>query len=484
MAMLLLGLLLTAGIALRVALALAYEPAVLSQTDSATYVLQAREGLFESYYAAPGYSFFLRVAHLLSADLAVTIALQHLIGCVTAVVLWWGVYRATGSKWPGLVPAAVVLLSGDSLFIEHAVATESVFLLLVAGAVAAALGAADTERPQRWLLAAGVLLGLAVWVRFVALALALVLALWALLALRGRASHRIATAGMVLGPAVLLIALMVIMQGMQTGHYRLNESSGWASYSRVAGFADCDRFTPPPGTEGLCESRPPAARRHPDWYAWSPASPARKVFKRPPRGNALLAEWARSAMVAQPLDYVDAVASDFALFFAEEDWVDRDRSLLGPRSISFALRTPDENCPPDTCRQPVAGIENANRVALTDPEHGAYYDSFSLSIGPAVAFFQDYQEIARPHAWLIATLTAVALLGLAGASSRATRAHQLCLAAGLSLLVLPVATATYNVRYALPAVPLLAAAAALTPLVLRAGPIWSARDPDRAAAAS
>lgn len=460
------GVLLAVGLVLRIALSLVYHPAALNQYDSATFTGMAAGDLFSSFYQPPGYPLFLRIPHLLSDQIALTISVQHLLGVLTAALMWWIVFRLTGSRWLGLLPAGVVALDADGLLLEHTIMTETLFRFLLVAALAAALPALEGERPWRWLLGAGLLLGAAIWVRYMAVALVPVLLAWAFAATWPRRRGGLAAASAAGLGTALLVGSLVVLRGAQTGEYVLSQNGGWAAYSRAATFADCDRFTPPAGTAGLCESSDPAQRRHPDWYGWSSDSPAHKVFGGPPNGDEQLGAFGRRAILAQPGDYVAEVLGDLGMFFFERDWTNRNGSLIGPMSLSFRLRTPDEHCPPTECLQPELGIEGANLAAWTDPESG-YYDRFEPEVRGGIAFFQDYQRLLRVHGPLLLVLAIASLVALVAVRGRLARAVWLLVPAGLMLIVFPVLVATYNVRYALPAAPLLAAATALAAAAAR-----------------
>ena len=466
-----LALLLAAAVALRVVLSLVYEPATLSQFDANAYVWQAEGGLFENAVQAPGYSLFLRGPHLLSDQVAFTITIQHGLAITTAMLAWWMVRRITGSDWIGLVPAAFVLLNGDSLLLEHSLMSETLFTCLVVAMLAAAIGVLDSPQPWRWLALAGVLLGAAIWVRYAALGIVPVLAVWALVVCRPARAGMLAV-GAVLVPVALLVGALVVAQGKQTGFYGLGETGGWSLYSRVAGFADCDRFDPPAGSGRLCESTPPEQRRNPDWYGYDPNSPAVQLFGGPPAGDATLRAWARRAIVAQPLDYIAEVLDDLALFVDEQPWTNRNISLIGPRTISFTLREPDEHCSPDVCRAPPLGIEGNSVWGWTAPVHGSYYAGFEVRRESGIVFFQDLQRVLRVHGPLFGLMIVIALLGLLAIRGRLAKAQWLLTPTALAVLVFPVATTTYNVRYAIPAIPILAAAAAIAPLAVREGAGW------------
>src|SRR5439155_7314053 len=101
-------------------------------------------------------------------------------------------------------------------------------------------------------------------------------------------------------------------------------------YGRVAPFADCTKFTPPAGTEGLCDPTPPDQRlgRFPEqgpgpgpggdrwtnqYYIYIRTSPAQKLFGPPylvssdPHAMAKLRKWSIAVIEGQPLDYLYAV---------------------------------------------------------------------------------------------------------------------------------------------------------------------------------
>jgi 4-amino-4-deoxy-L-arabinose transferase-like glycosyltransferase len=467
-----LGLLLVVGGALRIVLSLAYRPATLSQFDANAFVWQAAGGLFESPLQAPGYSLFLRGPHLLSDEVAFTISVQHALALATALLAWSMVRRLSGSDWLGLVPAAVVLLNGDSLLLEHSLMSETVFTFLIVAMLAAALRALDDTPAWRWLALAGVLLGAAIWVRYAALAVVPVVAGWALVACWPARRAGLLAAGATLLPVALIVGLLVVAQGRQTGFYGLGEGAGWALYSRVAGFADCDRFDSPAGTEPLCERTPAEQRRNPDWYGYDPDSPAVRLFGGPVAGDDSLDAWARRAIVAQPLDYVSEVLDDLTLFVDEQPWTNRNYSLIGPRTISFTLRSPDENCSPDVCRAPPLGVEGNSVYGWTAPDRGSYYAPFEPRQDEGVVVFQDLQRVLRVHGPLLGLMAAISLLGLLAIRGRLAKAQWLLTLVALAVLVFPVATTTYNIRYAIPALPVLAAAATLAPLALRQGAGW------------
>ena len=103
---------------------------------------------------------------------------------------------------------------------------------------------------------------------------------------------------------------MVVNQA-QTGRSGLTNADGWFLYGRTAALADCTRFTPPAGTEALCE---PAghAERPPIFYVWSPESPAQRLYGRvgAPGSDDDLRAFALATLRSRPLAFAQLVGED------------------------------------------------------------------------------------------------------------------------------------------------------------------------------
>ena len=126
--------------------------------------------------------------------------------------------------------------------------------------------------------------------------------------------------------ALAVVAVAVVLGGYlqvqkhQVGATGFSRASGWSSYSRVGQFADCSKFTPPAGTEKLCEKRPPSERPSTDFYFWSGGSPARLAFGPPNTNDEQVGAFAHAALRAQPGDYLKAVGQDFARYVWPEHY--------------------------------------------------------------------------------------------------------------------------------------------------------------------
>src|SRR4051812_25781089 len=109
---------LVAGALVRVAFMFAWRPAVMGWPDAKSYIDVAHGELFGNVLRPAGYPLFLRGLEALVPDIRFVVVVNHLLGLATALVLYAAVVRATGSRALGLLPAAIVALCGDAIFLE------------------------------------------------------------------------------------------------------------------------------------------------------------------------------------------------------------------------------------------------------------------------------------------------------------------------------------------------------------------------------
>jgi Dolichyl-phosphate-mannose-protein mannosyltransferase len=464
-----LALVLAVGIALRLAVWLVYSPAVMSVPDTVPYVDMASSELFTDPVRPAGYSILLRGLHAVSSELSFTIAVQHLMGLMTAVLLYATVRRIGAPVWAGVVAAAAVALPLDQIVLEHALLTEAPFTLLLAVALYASVRVLDDPRRlagpltsrHAWLLAAGLALGISAWLRGVTAPMIPFLALWAALAIPGRWFERVGRAALAGGSAAAVLLVYFSLNAAQTDTFGLTQSPGWALYSRVAPFADCTRFDPPEGTSELCEQTPTAIRNGPDYYGWEAGSPAVRLFGGPPEGNDELAAFAREALKSQPVPYVATVVEDTARYLIPNYHV---YPFGGPGydSLDIGRRLPE--------------IEADVSFWISD-----YYPGAQLDVDGGVSTVSELQDWLRVHPLLMLVAVAAGIGGIAVSRGRARAGLVLLLGAGLLLLVVPSATASYSARYAIPAeAPLVAAGAIGAWALLRRYRAGNARAPEAA----
>ena len=223
-----------AGLVLRLVVSLVYQPALMNNADSATYIVMADGGLFGDPVRTTGYPLFMIAVHAISDALAFTIAVQHLLGVATALLLYAIGRRAGAPVWAATIGAAAVLLSLDQIVLEHIILSEALFIFVFVAALYACVRALDDPRPLyrafdtrfAWLLAAGVLLALAAWVRGVAVPLTPFLLLWILLAIPGTWRRRVANAAIAGAAVAVLMLTYFALNDMRTGTFGLTPVVG------------------------------------------------------------------------------------------------------------------------------------------------------------------------------------------------------------------------------------------------------------------
>jgi hypothetical protein len=435
------------GLLLRAYLTVRWRPAFVNYSDTGIYIQDAYLGGFADPLRVVGYGVFLMPLHWITPHMLLVVLVQHVMGLATAALLYLTV-RRVGAPWPvALVPAAVILLGGTQIFLEHAILSEALFTFLMALALYAAVRAA--HGPLWWAVLTGASVGLGATVRGVGTVLLIVVPLWLVFA-AGRASRDSALrSGAALAASLLVIAGYVVWRQAETDMSGFTTNGDWNLYGRIAPFADCTKFTPPAGTEGLCDPTPPAQRqgRNVEWYIYRPESPAQKLFGPPylvspdPDANRKLRRFSLAAIRAQPGDYLDAVGEDLIRIVDPDH--DSDGDLSYDEFYGFLRDGPLRD----------------GRNDFVESWRVLYYPGDAYHRGD-IGLLEGYEERTRIQGlWML-----VALL-LAGAAPWVAPPHARRLAAlmcvtAFALLVYPIATHAYDARFVVPALgPLLAAAA-------------------------
>ncbi len=443
------GVLLGAGVALRVLFMLAYRPAFVGYFDSAVYLDRAKESLFFEALRPAGYSFFLRIVHWFGENLSLTIAVQHALGVGTALLLYGSVRRIGGSPWLALVPAAVVLLAGDQVFFEHAVLTESLYTFLTAVGVYGATRCFGDGRRLPWAAVAGLALGMAASVRLAGLPIVGLVALWLLLAPELGWRRRAALASAAVAAAGLVLGGHLFAAHEETDEWSYARAGAFHFYGRTASFADCTKFDPPNRTHVLCEATPRSERPPPQYYIFE--GPATSNFGRPQDGKVsrmdveLVRDFARSAALAQPLDWLEVSARDFVRYVSPDS--NRGGGTPTPTTEDYVrhyLVIPEQVGP------------NMERVA-------AYYsDDAEVEVRSGLyETLRDYARVTRVEGIPLGVLLVLTLVAPLACRGRVRRGALLLSGVGLALLVIPVATVEYDGRFSVPSYGFVAAAAAL-----------------------
>jgi hypothetical protein len=431
------------GVALRSALALAARPALLGYPDSYYYMGSADGRLFGDTLHPAGYALFLRALHAIYPHLSAAVITQHVLGLGTAVLLFVAVRRAGLSGWWSLLPAAVVLLGGGQVFLEHAPMTEPLFVLLQTGAMYAAIRALD-GRKQAWAALAGALAGLAVPIRPVGLLLVAAVVLWLLVVQPGGLLRQLACPGAAALAAAVTVGGYVVVQHERTGFTGLVQAGDWYLYSRTAVFADCRKFKPPAGTARLCERTPASRRPGPNHYI--NAGPAVRAFGHPyfaPRSaNSKLAAFARAAIAHQPLDWLDQVVTEEL-----PRYVSSGRVVRGDQGTDYGL---------------LAGALSAPANADMRARVARYYSGDSPRVRRRLLdALRTYERRTRVDGPVAVLLMLLSVCGVLLAEGRQRVAAILFVLVAFGGMIGSAASFFYDARYAIVAWGPLAAAAAM-----------------------
>lgn len=460
-----LALLLLVGLALRVWMTLVWRPALVGYSDSGIYF----QGMFRSVWADPirtvGYSMFLRGLHAVSPHLILVTVVQHILGLIAAVVYFLAVGRCRGPRGLGLAPAAVIALTGDEIFIEHAALSDFLFMFLLSLMLYFAMRA--SQGGLRWAVLAGLCAGLGVWDRDAGIAMIAVIALW-LVFCAGRPTRRTLALGLVaLAVATGTVGVYVEWRQQATGLSGLTSNSAWNLYERVAPWADCTKFTPPPGTQGLCESTPPSQRPIID-YIYGLASPGYKLFgpayriSSYPHAMALLKEWSEAAILGEPLEYLHQVWRDAVRFVYSGD---QTYGGLTPEELMGFLLYGINGTHANSGTNEFVNEAEAEAYPGDPPAyHGA--------IGP----LRSWEKVARLEGVVMVVLLMLCLAGPWLLSGRARAGMILFGVTGLVLLFFPIMVKGYDYRFVIPAYAPLVAAATVSAwgLVVKVRPRLSA----------
>ena len=235
----------------------------------------------------------------------------------------------------------------------------------------------------------------------------------------------------------------------------MTDSTGVFLYSRVMTFADCTKMKVPANELSLCTTVPPDKRPIAQAYIWTTESPLDRFppSKFSPVPNQLAENFAIRAIEAQPLDYAKAVFEDTWRVFGWKRVIfpnapTYDEYIFGYRSL-----------PIPTWDQADLGPYGSYAAAYV---HG---NPLTQVVAPFANVIRGYQR----YVWLPGTVYGLILLaGLGGmvlAWRRLGGEALLPWTISLALIVIPAATAEFDYRYVLVAVPFacLAAAMAFSP---------------------
>lgn len=442
-----------AGLLLRLYFMQRWRPALVGFPDTAIYIQAAHTGIFQNPLRVAGYAEFLRLMHGIRPHLSFAIFIQHLLGLASGLLLFGALRRAGLPRGLGLAPAAMVVLGGSELFIEHAALTESLFIFLVDLALYAIV---RTWRGNwGWAILAGLALGCATDVRTLGLVLLPVLVVVGSLAVSGAWRSRLLRA------ALMVLAAAIPIGGYLKAHEEADGYGGFTGsgyfdlYGRVGPFANCAKFHPPAGTSQLCIHIPVSQRPGHDAWEFSSISPAVRLYGEPdetvpqPGENSKLSSFAEAAILGQPLEYLKYVGRDL-IRIVDPSYPSSPYGNKGPTGDDYGA-APQQLL--EYYFTP-ATEQNADRVL------SSYYPTDG-TIHLSVSFLISYERDTRVEGPFMALLLLLSLAAVIFAPAAARRATLLFFICTVVLLAGPVFLSEYDYRFTIPAFGPLAATAAI-----------------------
>jgi hypothetical protein len=421
--------------ALRVAVAVAYRPALFFIGDSWGYLERAYDHKFVGFGVGQpsGYAVVIELLSYVTHDLTAITVLQHVVGLATGVLVYALSRKLEVPHLLAAAAAAIVLLDSYTLALEQHVLSESVFALCLL--VSAYL--AVVARGPAALAASGLVLGGAATIRVVAL---FAIPVWlAYVVWRHRSWAAVASA--VVAVALPVVAYTAIHAGRGHG-FSWTQFEGYVLYGRVARIADCSGAEIPSETRRLCEDDDERLERlragwEPSTYVFNPDSPARRAFPVFPSTevNRRLRTFALAIIRAHPWDYLRTVSVEFLAYFRP------DRSV--PKS---AVLLPDREVPHE---------------ALVNESVDRHFPDYEQRLHPPARFLLRYQDVVHVSPVLLALLVfaSVASVAVAAASRTVTLPYQaevvFLSGTALTLSFAAVATVELTLRFLIPTLPLL-----------------------------
>jgi hypothetical protein len=236
------------------------------------------------------------------------------------------------------------------------------------------------------------------------------------------------------------------------GQFAMTESTGSILYSRVMAFADCSKIHNLPADElSLCITTPPSERPISQDYLWTPLSPLDRF---PPSKfsvlpNQLGEDFAKRAILAQPLGYAQIVAYDTIRVFEWKRYVFPNAAtyneyLFGYKSLA------------------IPGWAHGKVGSFSSPV--AYYihgNPLTDVVEPFAGVIRVWQRYIFLPGSVYGGILAVGLVGLVLKWRRLGGPATVPWLISVALIVAPAMTAEFDYRYVLPAVPFACLAAAM-----------------------
>jgi hypothetical protein len=298
--------------------------------------------------------------------------------------------------------------------------------------------------------AAGLLLGYAVLVRSAGAPLIPLVLLWLLLR-RRRWRPALAFGAAAAAPLVVY----AVWFHSFFGTYSLTTSDGLYLWGRTAPFADCARMNAPSHQRALCLDPALRAEGHaPGHLIWRSEAPPRILYENvtDPEHNATMREFAIRAILAQPGDYLRTVGDGLGKAFSPERF---PHPTASTESL-YHFRGRPQIFPGGR------GWGGEGSTAMLDAIRYERSTHPNRVVQPHADRMIAYQESVHLPGPALGLLFALGAAGTVIARDR--RGALLAWGTAATLLVFPIASADFDYRYVVPAMPFacLAAGLALT----------------------
>jgi len=446
-----------AAIVLRVLVSLAFRPSLMFVGDSYGYLLRATE-IRPGIVRPSLYPLFL--APFQRANWVGWVpVIQHGMGILMGIGIYALLRRLGIGKWTAAIGAAPIMLDAYQLNIEQFIMAETLFGVLMVGAVL--LVAWPKKTSPVACFGAGALLAGAALTRGVGLALVVPVFVYILLR-QGSWIRR----GLSFGAAAVALAipLMLYASWFQSlnGSYAISGYDGYFLYGRVATFADCNRSQIPAPERVLCDPRPASQRPFANFYVWNSQSPVHRLpAENEIQVSGILKDFSVRVIKHQPLDYLGVVVHDFLHFFAPGHYTSSQDEPVQMWQFAPAMPILEHIylAIPPCLSHYTAGCDPAQSVCF----HGSP-DCLDLLEQPPPSrglaeFLRGYQRVGYTPGPLLAVALILGLVGLWGqprVRGRPLRAESfLFVSLGVVMLLIPVMTVMFDYRYMVPALALL-----------------------------
>jgi hypothetical protein len=449
--------LLLLGVVLRVMTWLAYQPALL-YTDSYNY-LQNIEPLNPQYLDPIGYSLYVLKPLVPLGGIALVAAVQHVAGIGMALLLYRVALRCGARRWLAALVTVPVLLDGYQLQIEQNILSDVWLQVLLVVLLWLLVGRGVPRLP--WVALAGLVVGVSMTVRMVAITSIVPVALYVLFV--GK-QWRIPGGWRKIAVrfGVLAVTFLAVVGAYATyfhavaGFWGLNTASGNSAYGRAADVADCSKLNLNSTLYQLCPKEPLGQRLGSNYYAHLDSDPNWPGYVPPGETKYDLdRQFAKIVLEKQPWAVAKEVLTDFAKGFILPTHITINGDPPAPLwqfQTTFPVYAVN---PADT--SPTDAFQQENQEALAYGGQGLHL------IEPLARVLRYYQIGGFTPGPLLLGLLIVALVG--AFSQRGRRSGLMggtLLIVGLTIMVLGTAAAfEFSWRYQLPSLVLLPLAGVL-----------------------